>query len=549
MARMTELQSLLRGVARPQAGRLLVLSALAALSNVGVLALLNSAAGDPSMANGTRDLFLVVIMVAIYRTAQRAVMVGAAQEVEGVLHRTRLALLDRVLQIDLQALDTVGAGEILAVLTRHAQTISDSLTVLLVGVQSALLIVVVLLYIATLSLPAFLLTAAFIGVTLAVQHASGRMAQANLRSATAGEARLFGILRDCLEGFKEVKMHRPRAQALLDALSGQAQAVAGAMGRLRRRTAEQFVFGQASLLIMLGAMVLLEPLVAPFTSSVLIRVTTSVLFVIGSVGLLVQSVPVLAQAENAAASIAGLRRQLDSLGPAATPAGAPAATPNAAFQELVLEGLQFRYPTQGDEPGFAIGPLDVTVQRGEMVFVTGGNGSGKSTLLRLLTGLYPPGAGSIRLDQTAITADNQQAYRNMIAAVFGDFHLFRRLYVMPAGGAAQVQASLAAMDLAGKTALDEANRFTSLDLSAGQRRRLALALALLQDRPILVLDEVAADFDPGFRRHFYQDMLPALKQAGKTIIAASHDERYFHVADRILRLEDGRIHRINGAFA
>jgi len=112
-----------------------------------------------------------------------------------------------------------------------------------------------------------------------------------------------------------------------------------------------------------------------------------------------------------------------------------------------------------------------------------------------------------------------------------------------------VQASLAAMDLAGKTALDEANRFTSLDLSAGQRRRLALALALLQDRPILVLDEVAADFDPGFRRHFYQDMLPALKQAGKTIIAASHDERYFHVADRILRLEDGRIHRINGAFA
>jgi putative ATP-binding cassette transporter len=341
-------------------------------------------------------------------------------------------------------------------------------------------------------------------------------------------------------------MNRARGYALVEELRGQTRASAASMSRMRRRNAEQFVFGQASLLLMLGATVFWAPIVSPSSSSVMVRVTTAILFVIGSVGLLVQSAPVLAQAEDAAANIARLGERLDSAVPAATLPEEQADTLPPGFATLTLEGLQFRYPSRGDEPGFGIGPLDLTVPRGEVVFITGGNGSGKSTLLRLLTGLYLPVAGRICLDDAVVTPARQQAYRTMIAAVFGDYHLFRRLYVMPPGGPALVEGRLKAMELDGKTGL-EGDRFTSLDLSAGQRRRLALLVALLQDRPILVLDEVAADFDPGFRRHFYEEMLPAIKRSGKTVIAASHDDRYFHLADRIVRLENGRIHAAAGA--
>jgi putative ATP-binding cassette transporter len=267
--------------------------------------------------------------------------------------------------------------------------------------------------------------------------------------------------------------------------------------------------------------------------------------VIGTVGLLVQSGPVLAQAEDAAANIARLGTRLDAAVAASALPAEPADTLPVNFETLAVERLQFRYPARGEEPGFGIGPLDLMLRKGEVVFITGGNGTGKSTLLRLLTGLYHPVAGHIRLDRIIVTISNQQAYRNMISAVFGDYHLFRRLYVLPPGGVELVEERLHTMELAGKTALQD-HRFTSLDLSAGQRRRLALLVALLQDRPILVLDEVAADFDPNFRRHFYEDMLPALKASGKTIVAASHDDRFFHVADRIVRLEDGRIHAGDG---
>jgi putative ATP-binding cassette transporter len=66
-------------------------------------------------------------------------------------------------------------------------------------------------------------------------------------------------------------------------------------------------------------------------------------------------------------------------------------------------------------------------------------------------------------------------------------------------------------------------------------------VALLEDKPVYVLDELAADQDSDFRRRFYEELLPELKALRKTLIVVSHDERYFHVADRVLRMEDGRL--------
>jgi putative ATP-binding cassette transporter len=183
--------------------------------------------------------------------------------------------------------------------------------------------------------------------------------------------------------------------------------------------------------------------------------------------------------------------------------------------------------------------VDFHVDAGETVFITGGNGAGKSTFLRLLTGLYRPQFGEIRLNGYTLQPSEMQDFRNRIATVFADYHLFRTLYGVDVN-AAEAGALIDAMELTGKATIQD-REFTSVALSTGQRKRLALIAAVLEHKPLLVLDEWAADQDPGFRRKFYEVILPALKQSGIAVVAATHDDRWFHVADRHVRLSDGRL--------
>jgi putative ATP-binding cassette transporter len=187
---------------------------------------------------------------------------------------------------------------------------------------------------------------------------------------------------------------------------------------------------------------------------------------------------------------------------------------------------------------FSIGPLNLTITRGETIFLVGGNGSGKTTTLKMMTGLYPAQRGVIKVDHDLIDRHNLQDYRERFSTVFAEFHLFDRLYGLDGVADEEIMAILESLQIADKTRVEN-GRFTNLELSTGQRKRLALAICLLEDREILVFDEWAADQDPHFRRHFYEVVLPELKARGKTIIAATHDDRFWHLADRVIRMEYG----------
>jgi putative ATP-binding cassette transporter len=184
--------------------------------------------------------------------------------------------------------------------------------------------------------------------------------------------------------------------------------------------------------------------------------------------------------------------------------------------------------------------MDVTIRRGEVIFITGGNGSGKSTFIKLLTGLYHPDRGHLKIDGMAISADNLAGYRALMAPVFSDFHLFSRLYGLEDIAPVAAEDLLHWMEMEHVAGVKQ-DRFTRTDLSTGQRKRLALIAALLEDKPILILDEWAADQDSHFRKKFYRELLPELRRRGLTIIAVTHDDRYFDAADRRLHLEEGRL--------
>ena len=212
-----------------------------------------------------------------------------------------------------------------------------------------------------------------------------------------------------------------------------------------------------------------------------------------------------------------------------------------SFREISLEKVKFSYQ---DESGatFTVGPIDFTIVPGEVVFIAGGNGSGKSTFLKLFTGLYFPQEGSIRLDGALVNADSCDRYRSLFATVFTDFHLFDRLYGLYDLPDEEVERRLDLIEMRGKTGVVD-SAFTTLELSGGQRKRLALMVSMLEDRPVYVFDEVAADQDPPFRRKFYKEILPLLQRSGKTVVVVTHDDRYFEEADRLLKMDEGKLVR------
>jgi putative pyoverdin transport system ATP-binding/permease protein len=266
---------------------------------------------------------------------------------------------------------------------------------------------------------------------------------------------------------------------------------------------------------------------------------TALVFILGACFGLVNTIPILTAANAASDNIDRLEALLS-----ATVIGAQvgALEPARRFQRIEMRDVVFSYVERSTEKVFTVGPVDFSLRSGELVFITGGNGSGKSTFCKILASLYKPDTGEITFDGVLVTDNTREAYRQLIAAVFVDYHLFHRLYGVPNPDALEVDRLLAQFRLLEKTRLVQ-GEFNTVDLSTGQRKRLALIVSLLEKRPILLLDEWAADQDPEFRRKFYFDLLPALHRAGVTVVVVSHDDRYLDEMElpaRRLRMDEGR---------
>jgi putative ATP-binding cassette transporter len=203
--------------------------------------------------------------------------------------------------------------------------------------------------------------------------------------------------------------------------------------------------------------------------------------------------------------------------------------------KISFENIRFDYDSKN---GFSIGPLDLDIKQGELIFISGNNGSGKTTIFKLLTGLYQPTSGNIIVGNRSVWPDRIFEYRNLFAVVFSDFYLFNKLYGVNTLDSDWTQMWLERLQLSHKVTINE-GKFSTTKLSTGQRKRLALFAALAEKKPILILDEWAADQDPGYRQFFYNVILPSIRAENITVIAITHDESYFHLADRRLHLENG----------
>jgi putative ATP-binding cassette transporter len=520
---------------------------LSGTSNAVLLAVINAAVGSISYQQmNFRFLLMYLIAFALFVISQRYILRESTIIIEGTIGQLRMRLSDRIRKVDLLSLENIGNTRIYNRLTQETIVISTSGPMLIFSLQSAIMLFFLSLYILTLSKLAFMLIIAALSSGILYYLHNHKVLQRKIQKSNETEMAFFESLTDILDGIKELKLNRKRN----DGVYANLKDITTSLRDVKTDTQIQYfynsIFANSFYYMLIGMLVFVLPRLNQTYTDVLTQLIAAVLFMIGPVGIIVTALQTFVQVDFAVANIYKLEEQLGKLLETFEKVrDRVAVKPARKFSKITLENLQFSYKDEEGNGGFSIGPFDFEINAGEILFIVGGNGSGKTTLLKLLTMLYYPDNGSIRLDSKEINKTDAANYREMFSAIFSDFHLFSRLYGLEDAKKKDVDKYLESMELEHKTEYLD-NQFSTLELSTGQRKRLAMVVSRLENKPIVVFDEWAADQDPEFKDYFYGSLLQELKAEGKTVIATSHDDRYFDRADRVIKLDWGKIANITG---
>ncbi|MCK7450933.1 multidrug ABC transporter permease/ATP-binding protein [Enterobacter chengduensis] len=514
----------------------MALSLASAALGIGLIAFINVRLiemVDTSLSVLPEFLGLLLLLMAVTLGSQLALTALGHHFV----FRLRSEFIKRILDTQIERVEQIGSASLLAGLTSDVRAITIAFVRLPELVQGIILTFGSAAYLAWLSSKMLAVTALWIVITIWGGFVLVSRVYKHMAVLRETEDKLYNDYQTVLEGRKELTLNRERAEYIYNHLYiPDAQEYRHHIIR-----ADTFHLSAVnwSNIMMLGAIGLVfwmanslgwaDTNVAATYSLTLLFLRTPLLSAVGAL-------PTLLSAQ-----VAFNKLKKFDLAPFKAEFPRPKAFPN--WQTLELRNVTFRY----QDSAFSVGPVNLTIRRGELLFLIGGNGSGKSTLAMLLTGLYQPQSGEILLDGTPLSAEKPEDYRKLFSAVFTDVWLFDRL-LGPEGQQANpalVEKWLAQLQMSHKLELQD-GKILNLKLSKGQKKRVAMLLALAEERDIILLDEWAADQDPHFRREFYQVLLPLMQAMGKTIFAISHDDHYFIHADRLLEMRDGRLSELTG---
>jgi multidrug/microcin transport system ATP-binding/permease protein len=510
-------------------------SVASAMAGIGLISAINERIAAPDLLNPHWNAMFAGLLLLLFvcSVGSQAVLTALGHK---VVYEMRLVMLKRVLDTAIDRLEQIGDAALYAVLTKDVAAVGMAFNRLPFVLYNGVLVFGGLAYLGWLSWQLSLLTIlVVVSGAMFAQSMMGRMRRL-MKQVRETDDGLFAGYEGAIEGRCELALNSARKEQYFrrdfEPVAGRARRLEVLADRywiLSLNWGAVLILGLVGIIFAAGSALGIAP--ASVVAYVLV-----LMFLRMPLNDLVEGFPLLISGSVALEKIATLQlaphREDFEVQPPAPPVAAGSVL-------LELEAVEYQYPHASDEYGFHLGPVDLTIKAGEILFIVGGNGSGKSTLARILTGLYQPSRGRIRLLGREIDDAATVWYRNHFSTVFSNFYLFERL-VGPAGVLDQklAQAFLARLKMERKVTLDD-GRFSTTRLSQGQRKRLALLMAHMEDRPVMLLDEWAADQDPAFRAFFYEELLPELRRAGKTVIAISHDDRYFGVADRVLRCDSG----------
>ncbi|PHM46117.1 Cyclic peptide transporter [Xenorhabdus mauleonii] len=462
---------------------------------------------------------------------------------QATIFSLRLSLSNKILRAPLKKLQKLGRHGLLAVLTKDVDVFVHSFMLAPSVFGNITLILACFSYLAWISWQLFVILAV---LSLSLMYLFYLWEKYPLRLMTQMRDQVDKIylnFQSLIDGSKELQLNKQKGNLFVEKVIAPAAKVFQKIC-VKANSSYAWVLNASSVAfyIIIGVIIFIVPIWLPQEPSTLFTVSLLVLFLSGPISEVIGAIPELREAE---VSLNKMRR-LDSELEEALSKQIEGPCPFSKHQPVTLElsNVVHHYTTDREDRQFALGPLSLKISQGEIVFIVGGNGSGKTTLAMLLVGLFEQESGSVLLNGVPVTSENNEHYRQYFSAVFSDYHLFEQLLNSDKDVTEKATHYIESLNMGHKVKIVDGG-FSTTNLSAGQRKRLALVSAYLEDRPFYLFDEWAADQDPVFKRLFYTELLPELKSKGKTVIVISHDDAYFDIADRVIKLEDGNIKEIN----
>ncbi|MBN3216018.1 multidrug ABC transporter permease/ATP-binding protein [Pectobacterium polaris] len=514
----------------------ILLSLLSAALGIGLIAFINLQlieTVNQSLSVLPQFLGLLLLLMGVTLVSQLALTTLGHHFV----YRLRGQFIKRILDTNIARIEQIGSAQLLASLSSDIRNITIAFVRLPELIQGIVLTIGSAAYLAWLSPKMLVVTSVWIAITLWGGFMLVSRVYRHLTQVREAEDRLQKDYETVINGRKELTLNRERAQKLYEEVY-QANAQDYRQNVIRADTFHLSAVNWSNIMMLgvIGAVFFMANNLGWADTNVAATYSLTLLFLRTPMLQAVGALPTLLSAQVAFNKLK--RFDLADYQEPFSVAAAP-----ASWHTLELRDVVFRY----DDSGFEVGPINLVITRGELVFLIGGNGSGKSTLAMLFTGLYTPISGSLLLDNRPVTAETREDYQRLFSAIFTDFHLFGQM-MGPHGtepDTALVDSWLDRLNMRHKLTLEN-HQVMNLQLSQGQRKRVALLLAVAEQRDILLLDEWAADQDPQFRRVFYLELLPQLRALGKTIVAISHDDHYFEHADRLLEMHQGTLSELTG---
>ncbi|MEG4105657.1 cyclic peptide export ABC transporter [Microcoleus sp. S13_C5] len=508
-----------------------------------LIALINRAISDNSNQNLVWYFAGLAVLALVAGVISQFLLIYLSQE---AVYNLRLSLSRGILSTPLRNLEELGANRLLATLTDDVGTLSNTIFLIPFLCVDIAVVVGCLTYLSTISGTVFVVVFGFMVLTIGTVQLLLNKMRKFFDLAREEQDTLFKHFRSITEGIKELKLHSLRRQEFFtEELQGSADASRNYNVTALNTGAVAMGVGQLLFFMLMGLLLFVVPKFVPVSTPVLSAYILTSTYLMSPFNNILQRLPALFRANTSVEKIERMGLALASQAEINSTVKLP---DTAQWETLELNRVIHSYPGEKEDINFSLGELNLKFHPGQLVFIIGGNGSGKSTLAKLITGLYIPESGEILLDGQPITDENREWYRQHFSAIYSDFYLFERLLGMTNHDLDKQAAEyLREFHLENKVQVKDGVLSTTA-LSQGQRKRLALLTAYLEDRPIYLFDEWASDQDPFFRDIFYKQLLPELKRRGKTVFVISHDDRYFDLADRAIKLDYGKVEydRANG---
>ncbi|QTA87814.1 cyclic peptide export ABC transporter [Desulfonema magnum] len=518
---------------RPVIGKLGGLALIDGLNSFFKIHILFEVAGLSPGDVRARWIFLFALVMLSDVIVPRRFNLTVRETLEAMNADFRTAIINRIRKIGLIFFEALGAGPIFTVLTEDITSLSNASLQLAMMLKLSAMMLSLVVYFAFLAFPLFMIEVLVIG-GIGLLYV---LNQYRIADVTEGlrqkEAAFYDAVTHLIEGFKELRLNDRKNDAFFHQSF---KRLCSDLRSQRLRSAQYMMANTVIVYTMWTVLLGMLPLLFPFVSiskDVLFRCIGILCFI--PINIFVNLLPPILTALASFGNLRKTERNLRRAEPDVVPQVSMSA--RETFRELRCQDIVFRYKDQKGHPHFSVGPLNLSLRAGQIIFVVGGNGSGKSTLVKLITGLYPPESGQILLNGQVTDI---RRHRYLFSVIFSDFHLFDRLYGIPAPDEEKVNRLVRLMGMEEKVKFAD-GKFTTTNLSTGQRKRLAMVAAIMEDRPIFLFDEWAAEQDPQFRGYFYETLLPEFRDQGKTVITVTHHDQYFHLGDRVLKMEYGKL--------